>query len=474
MIARVLTAAEFESSKSNFSVQTAPIKSAQIAVDRAKQQLNYTSIYSPIDGVIVERNVDVGQTVAASLSAPQLFLIANDLDRMQILASVDESDIGQIKDGQPVQFTVQSYPSEKFQGEVQQVRLQSTTTDNVVNYTAVVSVKNVGGKLLPGMTATVEFLTASASNVLTVPNAALRIRPTPEMLAKNHEITSQNEELRTNQETLSLQNKQLQEAQQIIKEQSVKIQSLNDHLKIEVDNRTQELQKTNQELIEHNNQLEQFAFIAAHNLRAPLTRVLGLANLIQMGETEADKQAALDKLISSTHDLDQVVKDLNAILNIKRHTANFSEVDLNESLTRTKRILEKEIEDTGTKIINNFSEADKVYAIGPYVESILYNLISNAIKYRDPQRVPYIAIKTTHEKEFVCLAVMDNGLGIDLKKYKQNIFSLYKRFHLHVEGKGLGLYLVKTQIEALGGRVEVRSEPNEGTTFHVYFKRYLI
>ena len=297
---------------------------------------------------------------------------------------------------------------------------------------------------------------------------------TQEILARNSEITSQNEELRMHQETLSLQNKQLHEAQQTIREQSEKIQSLNDHLKIEVDNRTQELQKTNQELIEHNNQLEQFAFIAAHNLRAPLTRVLGLANLIQMGETEEDKQTALDKLISSTHDMDQVVKDLNAILNIKRHTGNFSEVDLNESLTRTKRILEKEIEDTGTKIINNFSEADKVYAIAPYVESILYNLISNAIKYRDPERTPYIAIKTTHEKEFVCLAVMDNGLGIDLRKYKQNVFSLYKRFHLHVEGKGLGLYLVKTQIEALGGRVEVRSEPNEGTTFHVYFKRYLI
>jgi signal transduction histidine kinase len=297
---------------------------------------------------------------------------------------------------------------------------------------------------------------------------------TQEILTQNHEISSQNEELKMHQETLSLQNKQLHDAQKIIKEQSEKIQSLNDHLKIEVDNRTQELQKTNQELIEHNNQLEQFAFIAAHNLRAPLVRVLGLANLIQMGESEEDKRTALEKLISSTHDLDQVVKDLNAILNIKRHTGNFAEVDLNESLTRTKRILEKEIEDTGTKIMHNFSEADKVYAIAPYVESILYNLISNAIKYRDPDRTPYVAIKTTHEKEFVCLAVMDNGLGIDLGKYKQNIFSLYKRFHLHVEGKGLGLYLVKTQIEALGGRVDVRSEPNEGTTFHVYFKRYLI
>jgi light-regulated signal transduction histidine kinase (bacteriophytochrome) len=297
---------------------------------------------------------------------------------------------------------------------------------------------------------------------------------THEILTRNQEIVSQNEALRAHQETLSLQNKQLHEAQQTIRQQSEKIHSLNDHLKNEVDNRTQELQKTNQELIEHNNQMEQFAFIAAHNLRAPLTRVMGLANLIQMGPTEQERQNALEKLVISTHDLDQVIKDLNAILNIKRHTGNFSEVDLNESLTRTKRILEKEIEDTQTKIIINFSEADKVYAIAPYVESILYNLISNAIKYRDPERAPFIAIKTTHENDFVCLAVMDNGLGIDLSKYKQNIFSLYKRFHLHVEGKGLGLYLVKTQIEALGGRVDVKSQPNEGATFYVYFKRYLI
>ena len=297
---------------------------------------------------------------------------------------------------------------------------------------------------------------------------------TQEIRKQNAEILSQNEELLANQDTLSLQNKQLQEAQQTINDQSEKINSLNTHLKNEVDNRTQELQKTNQELIEHNNQLEQFAFIAAHNLRAPLTRVLGLANLIQMGPTEEDKRIALEKLITSAHDLDQVIKDLNAILNIKRHTGNFTEVDLHESLTRTKRILEKEIEDTNTRIIINFSEADKVYAIAPYVESILYNLISNAIKYRDPERTPLIAIKTTHEKEFVCLAVMDNGLGIDLSKYQQSVFSLYKRFHLHVEGKGLGLYLVKTQIEALGGRVDVKSEPNEGATFLVYFKRYLI
>ena len=181
--ARVITPIEFGTTKATFAVQQAAVKSAQIALDRAKQNLAYTRIYAPIDGVIVERNVDVGQTVAASLSAPQLFLIANDLSEMQILASVDESDIGAIKEGQAVQFTVQSYPNQTFTGRVQQVRLQSTLLDNVVNYTAVVNLPNADGRLLPGMTATVQFLTATADNVLTVPNAALRIRPTAEMLS---------------------------------------------------------------------------------------------------------------------------------------------------------------------------------------------------------------------------------------------------------------------------------------------------
>lgn len=181
--AKVITASEFGPIASNFEVQKATVKSAQIALDRAKQQLAYTNIYAPIDGVVVERDVDVGQTVAASLSAPKLFVIANDLTAMQILANVDESDIGQIKQGLPVQFTVQSYPNQQFTGTVQQVRLQSSTQDNVVNYTVVVGVQNPNGKLLPGMTATVQFLTASADSVLTVPNAALRIKPTAPMLA---------------------------------------------------------------------------------------------------------------------------------------------------------------------------------------------------------------------------------------------------------------------------------------------------
>jgi HlyD family secretion protein len=180
---KVLTATEFTTAQYNYTVAQSSVKSAQVALDRARKNLSYTEIHAPIDGVVVQRNVDVGQTVAASLSAPQLFLIANNLSQMQILANVDESDIGQIHEDQDVRFTVQAYPNQNFTGKVRQVRLQSATTENVVNYTVVVTVDNPKGTLLPGMTATVEFLTGSAENALIVPNAALRFRATPEMMA---------------------------------------------------------------------------------------------------------------------------------------------------------------------------------------------------------------------------------------------------------------------------------------------------
>jgi HlyD family secretion protein len=172
----------FETTDSTLDVARANVKSARVALDRARQNLEYTNIYAPIDGVVVERNVDDGQTVAASLSAPQLFLIANDLRSMQILASVGEGDIASIKEGQDVKFTVQALQGQTFEGKVEQVRLQSATSENVVNYTVVISVANPEKKLLPGMTARVEFLTQKANDVLKVANAALRFKPADDVV----------------------------------------------------------------------------------------------------------------------------------------------------------------------------------------------------------------------------------------------------------------------------------------------------
>jgi signal transduction histidine kinase len=292
-------------------------------------------------------------------------------------------------------------------------------------------------------------------------NVAERTR---EILAQSKEMQLQSEEIAAQRDTLAKQNKKLQDVHKLIEQH-------NEQLEREVDARTQELKQANQELIEQNNQLEQFAFIAAHNLRAPLARILGLAHIMEITNTPAEKSTVMQKLVSSTQDLDDVIRDLNTILDIKKHTSNLIEVDLNASLNRVNKTLEKEYEETNARLDSDFRAAGKVIAVGPYVDSILYNLISNSIKYRHPDREPLIKIKTSIESEFVKLTVSDNGLGIDLKKHKSSMFNLYKRFHLHMEGKGLGLYLVKTQMAALGGKIDVESEPEEGTTFQVYFKK---
>jgi HlyD family secretion protein len=188
MTAGLVARSEFETTDSSLDVARANVKSAQVALERAKRNLEYTNIYAPIDGVVVERNIDLGQTVAASLSTPQLFLIANDLTNMQILAKVGEGDIAGIKEGQKAKFTVQALPRDTFEGTVQQVRLQSATTENVVNYTVVVSVSNGKKKLLPGMTARVNFVTRSAEDVLKVANAALRFSPVIPSTARDPQI----------------------------------------------------------------------------------------------------------------------------------------------------------------------------------------------------------------------------------------------------------------------------------------------
>jgi HlyD family secretion protein len=178
---KVATESEFNTAQYQLAVAEASYKSAQVNLERARRNLSYSEIRAPINGVVLERTVDVGQTVAASLSAPKLFLIAEDLSKMEILAAVDESDIGQIHEGQQARFTVQAYPDQPFLGTVKQVRLQSTMQENVVNYTVAVGVDNPDGRLLPGMTTTVEFIVKQESDVLKVANAALRFRPTAEM-----------------------------------------------------------------------------------------------------------------------------------------------------------------------------------------------------------------------------------------------------------------------------------------------------
>ena len=175
---------EKESAETQYYNALADLKSAEARLEQAQSQLessrvdlSHTIIKSPIDGVVISRNVNVGQTVAASFQAPVLFMIANDLSKMQVECSVDEADIGKIKEEQEASFTVDAFPDEKFSGRVIQVRYSPEIIQNVVTYTTIVEVGNPEMKLRPGMTATVSIIIGEAKNVLKVPNAALRFTP---------------------------------------------------------------------------------------------------------------------------------------------------------------------------------------------------------------------------------------------------------------------------------------------------------
>jgi HlyD family secretion protein len=175
--AGLVAQSEVDSAKAAYDASRAQLAQSMATMKQAQTNLNYTKIFSPIDGQVVARQYDIGQTVAASFSAPTLFTIAKDLTKMQVQADVDQSDIGQIKPGEPVQFTVDAYPEEQFRGQISQVRLNATVTQNVITYPVIIEVPNPEGKLRPSMTANVTIQVDTVRDVLRVPNSALRFRP---------------------------------------------------------------------------------------------------------------------------------------------------------------------------------------------------------------------------------------------------------------------------------------------------------
>jgi len=286
-----------------------------------------------------------------------------------------------------------------------------------------------------------------------------------EIEAQNEELKQSGDEILAQRDIVFAQKEKLEEAYATIAHQNDDIRARNENLEQEVQLRTKEL-------LAYNQQLEQFAFISAHNLRAPVARILGLGNVLNLGAVSPEEQSMIyQKMVATARELDRVVRDLNTILEIRKNNESpVSEVLFDEELVLVKRYIEKEIEDTRSVIRADFSDAPRIYSVKPYVESVLQNLLSNAIKYRHPARTPVIHLKTETVNGYIRLTVTDNGLGMDLDMFRHKIFSLYQRFHSHVEGKGLGLYLVKSQILALGGKIEVDSKVDEGTTFKVYFK----
>ena len=184
----LISANDYEQTRLSYEQAQQQVRTARESVNKAATNLGYATITSPIDGVVLSKSVEEGQTVAASFNTPELFTIAQDLTNMQVIADIDEADIGEVKEGQRVTFTVDAYPDDVFSGVVKQVRQEATTESNVVTYQVVISAPNANLKLKPGLTANVTIFTKEVKNVLSVPSKALKFTPNEKMLTEGQSI----------------------------------------------------------------------------------------------------------------------------------------------------------------------------------------------------------------------------------------------------------------------------------------------
>lgn len=230
-----------------------------------------------------------------------------------------------------------------------------------------------------------------------------------------------------------------------------------------------ERDKITSDLSQRNRDLEQFAFIVSHNLRTPVANIIGLMNLLQNhpGLDAKEKKQCMDGLLLSTVKLDNVIRDMNHILQVRHQISERKEPVLFSELVEDIKIsIQNLFQQEDAVIQTDFSELNECFTLKSYMYSIFFNLISNSIKYRNGA-TPVISICSRRINNKVLLTFKDNGLGIDLATQEHKIFGLYNKFHFHTEGKGMGLYMTKTQVEILGGKISVKSCVNEGTEFFV-------
>lgn len=234
-----------------------------------------------------------------------------------------------------------------------------------------------------------------------------------------------------------------------------------------------EREKMTAEIIQRNKDLEQFAYIVSHNLRAPVANIIGFNDVLQDGDLNADEtKQIMNGLAVSVNRLDNVIVDLNEILKVRRDLNEHREsVDFAELVQTIEGSIQDQIVRHQVSIVCDFQEKN-MSVFKSYLYSIFYNLITNSIKYRQPGQPPVIEIQSKKVQDKITISFRDNGLGIDLEKRGSQVFGLYKRFHQQVaDGKGLGLFMVKKQVEALGGKIDVRSQINNGTVFTIEFEK---
>lgn len=338
-----------------------------------------------------------------------------------------------------------------------------------INYIALICflVLLFGVLTLKAITERAESKAQKSVNELNYANIQL-INRNEELIRLNHTMELHNEEMRQQQKEISASRELLVEANRMISQQQEKLHTYNLQLEKTVEEKNIDLVRTNEELVRHNNELRQFSYTVSHNLRGPVARLLGLTDLFSKPISQQEKDEIGMMVKKSGLELDEVLRDLSLIIDIRNDLYQVREkISFEVELAKTVSMLRDQIRPT-YQIDVDFGEAPFVYSIRAMIQSILFNLLSNAIKYRNPENELRISIKTSkHFNRDVSLQVSDNGLGFNLQTNKENLFKLYKRFHTHVDGKGLGLYLVKTQVDTLGGKIEIESEINRGTTFTI-------
>jgi signal transduction histidine kinase len=282
------------------------------------------------------------------------------------------------------------------------------------------------------------------------------------------EIQTQNEELITQQEELEAQRDMLEDQNKVIAGSMEELEQIRAELEKTVERRTLELKNANLELLQRNDQLEQYAYITAHNLRGPVARLKGLIFLFDKLEgTNKENRDVFGKIARSAHEMDDVLTDMNAILEVKTNAQGRTAfVKIGAALEKAREALQDKIIDARPQIEVEL-RVEEVYGNPAYMEGIFENLLDNSMKYRSAKRELQIGIISRKDKGQVVIEVKDNGIGIDMKRSAGKIFRLYQRFHEHGEGKGLGLYLVKTQVEAMGGSISIESEVDVGTTLSI-------
>jgi PAS domain S-box-containing protein len=226
-----------------------------------------------------------------------------------------------------------------------------------------------------------------------------------------------------------------------------------------------------EELTQVNNDLRQFTYITSHNLRSPLANMMSILDLVDRNSMGSGNLDLFQMFQQTTRQLFDAVVDLMEILVMKHKGSAASEpILVDQVFEEVKASISKKVEEAGGTIITSFP-VNTVSFNRTYLESILLNLLTNAIKYRSPNRPLTINVSTSEEPGYVVLSFTDNGVGLDMKRYKDRIFGLYQRFHDNADSKGLGLYIVKSQVTAFGGKIEADSEVDKGTTFTIYFKK---